>query len=101
MVGPAKHSPKTRGVFDLEERVRRLDKFEKWGQVTPRPLEEWAGIDVWNTYWKKLDAVIEKMKEAQNFSLIVKKNIIRSFHESGVRRPQIKFASEVGISIKD
>jgi len=101
MLGSAKHSPRTRGVPDLDARVERLQKFEAWGQVERRPLGEWAGTEAWNTHWKNLESVIAKMAEAHTHSLIVKKNISDKFHALGVPSSQVAFASERGVSVED
>lgn len=65
MRGNAKNSPYTRGIPDIEDRIRRLDAYVIWGSVQPINLAEFVGEDLWNLYWDNLQLVIEAMKTSQ------------------------------------
>ena len=65
MHGTAPGSPKTKGVHDLKARIKRLERFEKWGRIEPLPLRDLVGEKNWDAYWADLDVIMEKMFEAQ------------------------------------
>lgn len=65
MMGSAPGSPTTRGIKDVEARVRRLEAFEKWGAVQSISLSEFVDDHQWNTHWENLEAIQEKMRESQ------------------------------------
>jgi hypothetical protein len=65
MEGPARGSPKTKGIIDLQERIARLEKFEQWGNVQPLSLRELAGTEQWDAYWQNLLTIEGQMKAAQ------------------------------------
>jgi hypothetical protein len=68
MLGKAKSSPKTRGVPDLEERAKKLRKFEKWGDQTPVSEDQFRiaiGAERWQGYWQRLDEIKQLMVSAQ------------------------------------
>ncbi len=65
MRSDAKGSPKTKRVHDLEDRIKRLDQFEKWGALEPVALNELVDRHVWETHWANLENVLQKMKDAQ------------------------------------
>jgi hypothetical protein len=63
--GLAPGSPKTRGISDLDDRIRLIEKFEAWGNVEPLPLRECIGEEEWKRDWTRCDAIIAQLKEAQ------------------------------------
>ena len=65
MLGNAVGSPKRRGVPDVEERMQRLEAFEKWGAVKPLELSVLIDASDWAAHWANHDAIIEKMRQAQ------------------------------------
>jgi hypothetical protein len=69
MLGSARHSPASRGIKDLDERVARLERFERyWGDATAVSETEMAaavGIERWNSYWVLLAQIADLMKAAQ------------------------------------
>jgi hypothetical protein len=81
MQSNARGAPNTKGVQDLDARKERLERFEKWGHVEPLPLRELAGEESWVAYWAALDAIVEKMTEAQVHAVRLRE-VIRSALES-------------------
>jgi hypothetical protein len=65
MQSDARGSPKTKGVPDLKDRIKRLGRFEKWGALTPIALDELADQQDWKTHWGNLEIVLKKMRRAQ------------------------------------
>lgn len=65
MHSAARGSPRTKGVRDIKLRMKRLERFEKWGRVEPLPLRDLVGPKKWDAYWSDLDVIVKKMFEAQ------------------------------------
>jgi hypothetical protein len=63
--GTAKGSPKTRGVPDIEERIARLDAYEKWSDHPPLDLAAIVGTERWKAYWQQLEEIEASMHKAQ------------------------------------
>ncbi len=61
-------SPKSKGVKDLDERIDRLEAFEKWCVPTKMDFESIVGSDVWSKHWGNWEKVQELMREAQTLS---------------------------------
>jgi hypothetical protein len=58
-------SPKVRGVTDIEERIARLKKYEKWGIPTFVDFESVVGKELWAIHWSNWDLVLSTMRKAQ------------------------------------
>ena len=63
--GPAKLSPKTRGVKDIAQKARRLEAFEAWGNVTPMDFQALADATLWNNHWEFREELIDVLRRAQ------------------------------------
>lgn len=85
MTGSAKGSPKTRGVRELDVRIKRLEAFEAWGSLMPLPLEELADRHIWEMHWKRLDELHELLKLAQAHAIIVREKIAATIQEKGTK----------------
>lgn len=81
MFGNATGSPKRRGVADLEERMRRLVSFEGWGAVQPLPIAELIASHHWEAHWANHDAIVQKMRDAQNLAEEMKTAIFKAYCE--------------------
>lgn len=68
MLGNAKLSPKTRGIKDVAERVKRLEAYEKWGAVTNMDFESVVGKDIWAKHQENLERVQSLMRESQELA---------------------------------
>jgi hypothetical protein len=86
MEGNAKGSPRARGIRDIETRVQRIERFEKWGCVRPLNLRELVGDKSWNAYWADLDVIIEKMVEAQAHAARVRALVHKALEEQKLRK---------------
>ena len=65
MQGLAPGSPKTRGIENLDQRIRLIEKFEAWGNVEPLPIRECVGEEEWRSYWERCDTINAQLREAQ------------------------------------
>lgn len=75
MEGKAPNSPKTRGVLDIAERIERLNRFEKWGDVKPLDLSKLADESFWTKHWEYRDAILALMVNAQKHADDLKESI--------------------------
>src|SRR5690606_29838600 len=65
MQSTARHSPKTRGIADLEVRMERLEAYEAWGKPIRINYNELAGEEGWSLHLSHLDQVLELLKRAE------------------------------------
>jgi hypothetical protein len=66
MLGKAKHSPASRGVADVAERVFRLEDYEQWRSPVKVDFEAVLEREVWERYWllwKEVNAELRKCQE--------------------------------------
>lgn len=83
MQGSARGSPKTRCVPNLHERMDRLDRFERWGNVQPLSLRTLVGHQLWDAHWANLDLIEQKMREAQVHATEMRLAIIHAMNADG------------------
>jgi hypothetical protein len=69
MLGKAARSPKQRGISDLEERVARLEAYERWRE--PRCIDYAAlvGPERWSQYQNLLNTAVAHLTVAQKVAL--------------------------------
>lgn len=65
MVSEAKLSPKSRGIGDIDERMKRLRAYEQWEQPTQIDFENVVGSELWNLHWQNCEQVQAAMRNAQ------------------------------------
>lgn len=65
ILGSAHHSPASRPISDLKERVARLEAFERW--KTPIKIDFASAVqaDLWAAHWQNRDRLLDLMKEYQ------------------------------------
>jgi hypothetical protein len=70
MTGQARLSPKTRGVKDIEERIRRLEAYEKSWQPHPRQINfaEKAGEERWKRHRQNWHDVLALLRTSQELA---------------------------------
>ena len=68
ITGPAKLSPKTRGVPDLESRIARLEAYER--AFVPRVIdfEAVVGEEEWGKHWANCESIKSLMRDSQVLS---------------------------------
>lgn len=83
MRSKARHSPTTRQVKDMDERMKRLEAFEAWGEPVKIDYEALAGAERWIKHTKHLDDVLALLEEAE-----IHAKELRLLAKSFVQRPQ-------------
>ncbi len=58
MLSKAVRSPKTRGIHDIEDRIRRLEAYSQWRDVRRIDFEEYVGKELWDDYWQEWRLVL-------------------------------------------
>lgn len=61
----AKWSPKSRAVADLDKRIKRLERYEKWGKPTMLEIEKVIERTMWEKHWRNLDNFQSLMQKSQ------------------------------------
>lgn len=84
IVGPAKLSPKTRGVVDLEERIARLDAYERAFKPRVIDFEAVVGAGDWKKHWDNCEAIQSLMRSSQRLSDEIAA-VLQSFAENESR----------------
>jgi hypothetical protein len=72
MLSTAKRSPAARGIAGTEERVARLEVYERWREPTQINFETILGREAWEHYWSLYSAVIAELKECQQVADAIK-----------------------------
>ncbi|MEC0311367.1 HNH endonuclease [Paenibacillus lautus] len=67
IISSAKLSPKSRGIQNIEERIKKL-QFEYWKEVKPIKFEELVDKELWEKHWDNNKRLNELMKESQEIS---------------------------------
>ena len=77
MLGNAENSPKTRGIQDLNERIRIIEKYVAHFESKRKKikLEEIAGEELWKKYQSAYNSIISNMKSAQDIMDKIKQEI--------------------------
>jgi hypothetical protein len=66
MLSSARLSPTGRKIHDVEQRIARLEAYERWRPPTFIKFEAILGKEKWIHYWSLCDAVNSERREAQN-----------------------------------
>lgn len=82
MTGKATHSPASRQIADIEQRIQRLKAYEKWKHIEPIPFEQILGAEAYKAYWNKLDEVTNFMSECQEVANTLKQKIAAAHSQS-------------------
>jgi 5-methylcytosine-specific restriction endonuclease McrA len=83
MHGKARHSPTTRQVRDIEDRMKRLEAFEAWSKPVKIDYELLAGAERWIKHKKHLDDVLSLLEQAEDHA-----KELRSLAKAFVQRPE-------------
>jgi 5-methylcytosine-specific restriction endonuclease McrA len=62
----ARFSPKTKNINNLQQKIDRLEEYEKWGNVQPINLEAIVPPDIWKQHWDNWKDMRKIMTKAQN-----------------------------------
>ncbi len=75
MLGDAKMSPKTKGIANLKERIKRLEKYENWGTPTKVDFEKIVGSEDWKKHWDNWRKVKNIMRKSQVLAEEIKSKV--------------------------
>ena len=75
----AKLSPATRGIKDLNERIRRLDVYERWEIPTQLNFESIVGADVWAQHWQNWERMQLLMRESQELAAKINRRVASAY----------------------
>ncbi len=79
IVSDAKLSPKSKGIQDLDERIRRLEAFKRWAEPTRLDIEAIIGPELWEQHWENWERVQAAMRHSQDLSEKIKESVGRAF----------------------
>jgi hypothetical protein len=65
MMGNARLSPTARAIPDLQDRIVRLEAFEKWRNPTIFDFEAAAGPELWKRHWQNWERLFALMHECE------------------------------------
>lgn len=65
MRSSARQSPGGRGIPDLQDRIARLEAFERWRPPTRVDFEQILGQEEWDAYWHIWEELMQSMSECQ------------------------------------
>lgn len=68
MLGPARLSPASRDIANLDERVTRLEDYEAQGETTKLNIPSIVGAENWAEHQRNLSEIEEAMRAAQKHS---------------------------------
>ncbi|MDZ3830748.1 MAG: HNH endonuclease signature motif containing protein [Sphingopyxis sp.] len=83
----SKKSPRGRGCVDMEERIAKLEAFEGLGRLRALDIEALAPADIWESYWRKRDAIEAMLKEADLESRELRRRIQEALDRSVANDP--------------
>jgi HNH endonuclease len=75
MCGNARLSPTAKGVFNVADKVRRLEEYERWAMCKPLRIAELVDRLCWDKYYELQKEILAKMREAQETADILRKQI--------------------------
>ncbi len=78
MLGPARLSPTSRKVPDLQRRIRKLKTFESWGRVLCLDFQSIVGSELWDVHWRNNRRMHELMAECQTVAESIRLTIVKS-----------------------
>ena len=78
MLGSARLAPAARGIPDLDDRVARLEAFERWGRPTTVDFESLVGADLWSEHWRNHRDILALMRVAETTAEQIRQRIAAS-----------------------
>lgn len=85
MNGNAKLCPRVRCVSDIEDRINRLELFERWREPTKLDIKEIVGGPLWEAYRANWRQLLESMSKSQELAVELKGILASAIH--GVQKP--------------
>ena len=89
MLSDAKLSPHTRQIPDMEERIKKLDEYEKKYRPRLVDFEAIIGKEAWLQHWKNCETLHKMMYEYQDFSDKIKEKLYNSIKKDSDKTKSI------------
>ena len=86
IVSKAALSPATRRISDIEERIKRLEAYEKWGEPTKMDFEAIVGKEIWSHHQQNLERVQSLMRESQELAAKINSRVSHAYESLGRTR---------------
>jgi hypothetical protein len=65
MISAAPRSPTGRKIADTDQRIARIESYERWKKPTKVDFESILGSQAWKEYWALYDAVVADLAKCQ------------------------------------
>lgn len=75
MLSTARLSPNSRGVADIEQRMERLEAFERWATPTKTDFAAVVDPEVWKQHWENYEIVVAAMKRSELTAALIRQAI--------------------------
>jgi hypothetical protein len=82
MLGPAKLSPATRGISDIQDRIGRLKEYEQWAPPTKIDFEKIVGAKLWTKHMENLEGVQNLMRDSQVLAEQIRSDVANQYQLS-------------------
>lgn len=79
MLSNAKLSPTTRGIKDIQERVKRLESYENFKAPTKMDFAAIIGENVWEQHQNNLERVQVLMRESQELAAKINAGVASAY----------------------
>jgi len=79
MTSSAELSPTTRRIRDIEDRIQRLEAYERWLVPTKIDFESVVGKDIWAQHWQNWERVQSLMRESQGLAAHINEKVTCAF----------------------
>lgn len=81
MLSNAVLSPKTRGIKDINKRIKYLEKYEQWKKPTKMDFELIVGKKQWATHWENWKDIQLMMRKSQELAEKINKQVAKFYKE--------------------
>ena len=81
MMSGARLSPTGRGLAGSEERIARLEEFERWKTPTQVDFGSIVGLQDWERYWTLCDDVNKELRQAQEVADALRTRIVETIRK--------------------
>lgn len=81
ILSDAKLSPKSKGVNDLSQRIKKLKLYEEWGNPTIVDFESIVGKEKWKQHWDNWKKIQLEMEQAQILATDIKEQVAEGFRK--------------------
>jgi len=75
MFGPARLSPKTRGVADLDARAAALERYEAWTRPVRVEFSDLVGEELWAQHWANHAELLQQMRDAEKTVELIRERV--------------------------